>query len=305
MPLDGMPKFQPDAKEKKWGLDQEQIHFRRQMQEKLKSAFIVEYPETEEDAFAQSGISYFDNRKIIMLVNEAREMEREKEPRRDSFYTVWEEPEPDHLYALGADTAEGIGADYSTFKILCITCRAQAMAYRGHVSIDQFYRDINTFGRAYNNALAGIERNNHGHAVLLGLRQICHYPNLYIEKEDTRIIVDLSKKRPEPKYGWGTTAITKPLMMDQVKLALEGDSREDEHTFQPEYRIQDLILLSECLTFRQDGVKLSAASGYHDDSIMAEAIAFQMYLLAKRGKSRSLNTGRLLLGEERENVVEQ
>jgi hypothetical protein len=304
MPLNGMQAFVPDAKEKKWGLDQEQIHFRRQMQEKLKSAFIVEYPETEEDAFAQSGIGFFDNRKIVTLVREARDMDSKNEPVRDSLYTIWEPAQPGHLYVLGADTAEGIGADYSTFKILCVTCRAQAMAYRGHVSIDQFYNDINTWGRKYNTAIAGIERNNHGHAVLLGLRQVCKYPKIFIEKDaETRIIVDLSKKRPEPKYGWHTTSITKPLMLDQLKLAVEGDGLEDENNFEPEYRIRDLTFLSECLTFRQDGIKMQAASGYHDDVIMAEAIAFQMYLLAKRGRLNIQKLGRLILGEDRENVV--
>lgn len=305
MPLNGQPSLLPDNREKKWGLDQEQIHFRRQMQEKLKNAFIVEYPETEEDAFAQSGISYFDNKKIVTLVREAREMDAQQEPmHRDALYTIWEEPHPGHIYVLGADTAEGLGADYSTFKVICVTCRAHAMAYRGHVSIDQFYKDIDHWGRKYNKALAGVERNNHGHAVLLGLRTVCKYPNIFIEKDDdTRIIVDLSKKRKEPKYGWATTSLTKPLMMDQLKLAVEGDGLEDETNFQPEYRIRDLVFLSECLTFRQDGIKLSAASGYHDDAIMAEAICFQMYLLAKRGMSRMKNSGGLILGEDRENIV--
>jgi hypothetical protein len=271
------------------------------MREQLKSAFIVEYPETEEDAFAQSGIGYFDNRKIITLVQEAREMDNQLPPRKDDFITVWEEPHPGHVYVMGSDTAEGLGADYSTFKILCVTCRQHAVAYRAHVSIDTFYEQINEYGRKYNTCLVGVERNNHGHAVLLGLRQVCNYPNLYMEKEgETRIIVDLSKKRPEPKYGWHTTAITKPLMCDQLKMAVEGDGAEDEHTFQPEYRIRDLTFLSECLTFRQDGNKLSAASGYHDDAIMAEAIAYQMYSIAKRGISRTHQLGRFILGEDRE-----
>ena len=56
-------------------------------------------------------------------------MDAKNEPKRDYLWTIWEEPQPGHIYALGADTAEGIGADYSTFKILCVTCRAQAMAY--------------------------------------------------------------------------------------------------------------------------------------------------------------------------------
>ena len=169
LPLNGSPYLIPDKREQLAGLDQEQIHFRRQMMAKLKSSFFVEYPETEEDAFAQSGANFFDNRKVVVLAKEAREMPPVEETDR---YVIWEKHHDGHSYVIGADVAEGIDGDYSVFKVLCRTCRAEAMMYRGHVGIDTFYKDLNEWGRKYNNALIGIERNNHGHAVILGLRAI-------------------------------------------------------------------------------------------------------------------------------------
>ena len=37
------------------------------------------------------------------------------------------------------------------------------------------------------------------------------------------------------------------------------------------------MLFDEALTFQQDGVKLGAMAGKHDDDIIATAIALQMY----------------------------
>lgn len=281
LPMNGLPDYYPDAREKAFKLSQPQIHFRRQMMTKLKSDFFVEYPETEEDSFAQSGTMFFNNKKIIVLAKEARNSIKSPEETTDR-YTVYESPQRYHRYAMGADVAEGLNQDYSCFKVICTTCRQEAMSYRAHVGIDTFYRDLNEWGRRYNNALLGVERNNHGHAVLLGLREDCNYPNLYHEDpKDFPIIRDLSRPRPELKWGWHTTATSKETMLQHLKLAIEGESEEDENNFQPEYRVYDMQFLSECLTFQRDGNKLGATTGKNDDTIIASAIAYQMYLKLK------------------------
>lgn len=297
MPLNGLRDYVPDKRERLANLNQEQIHFRRQMQHRLKSAFFVEYPETEEDAFAQSGANFFNNKKVVILAKEARGKEPLEETDR---YIIWEKPQHDHIYAMGVDVAEGIEGDYSVFKVLCRTCRQEAMRYRDHVGLDTFYRDINTWGIAYKKCLVGVERNNHGHAILLGLREMCKYPNLYFEKaKPTRLIEKMDKVPQEKKYGWHTTPQTKAPMLDRLQIAIEGNSEEDENTFQPEFTVYDTGFLSECLTFQKDGVKLQAVSGKHDDNVMATGIAFQMYLqVGKRLASGSLD--QVLTGAERE-----
>jgi len=281
LPMDGVPHYFPDKRERELNLTQEQIHYRRQKMSQLKTAFFVEYPETPEDAFAQSGTMFFNNKKIIATAREARNIVNLNIETTDK-YIIFENPQYKHRYAIGADVAEGLNQDYSAFKVLCLTCRQEAMAYRAHVGIDTFYRDLNEWGRKYNNALLGVERNNHGHAVLLGLKEDCEYPNLFHEDEKDRpIIVDLSKPRPEPKWGWHTTATSKETMLQHLKIAVEGESEEDENSFEPDYRVYDLQFLSECLTFQRNGNKLEAASGKNDDTIIASAIAYQMYLKLK------------------------
>lgn len=302
MPLNGLPPYYPDKREREFGLNQQQIHFRRQLMAKIKDDFFVEYPETEEDAFAQAGTMFFNNRKIIVLAREARKMVAEMlHMEQSDRYTIFEQPNRKHRYVIGADVSEGIGNDFSSFKVLCLTCRQEAMSYRAHVGIDTFYKDLDKWGRAYNDALLGVERNNHGHAILLGLRNDCNYPNLYHEDpKDAPIIRDMSKARPELKYGWQTTATTKETMCAHLKLAVEGDSEEDENNFQPDYRIYDLQFLSECLTFERDGNKLGATIGKNDDTIISSAIAYQMYLKLKQKMVRG-ETGleKVMIGVER------
>ena len=297
LPLNGLAMYRAEQRELKAKMSQEQIHFRRQMMSRLKNAFFIEYPEEEEDAFAQSGVMFFDNKKIITLAREARSS---KTCESTDLWDIWEYPIIGHRYVIGADTAEGIDGDYSVFKIMCMDCRQEAMRYRGHVRIDQFYRDLDFWGRRYHNALMAVERNNHGHAVLLGLRENCQYPNLFVENPDTRIFVKTNARRPEIKYGWNTTLTTKTIMLDQFKVALEGEPEEDAENFHPDFTVHDQTLLSECLTFQRDGVKLSAISGKHDDVVMASAIAFQMYLKNRHRSTSGLPQGKVLTGAERQ-----
>lgn len=305
IPLGDLPQFIPDKNETALRLNQEQIHYRRLMRSKLKNDFQVHYPECEEDAWAQSGSSFFDSRKIGVLAKEARQINIEFPPSEvTDRYTVWEKPVKGHVYAIGADVAEGLDGDYSAFKVLCLTCRQEAMAYRDHVGVDTFYKDLNQYGLAYNRALLAVERNNHGHAVILGLRETSKYPNLFADREpDPRLFGDLSKPPKEKRYGWLTTAANKVAICDALKIALEGDSEEDENTFRPDYTVRDLTLLSECLTFQRDGVKLSAATGKHDDAVMASAIAYQMFLHLKH-RSIQDGLGRVSVVAEREIPVE-
>jgi len=55
--------------------------------------------------------------------------------------------------------------------------------------------------------LVAVERNNHGHAVILELNESPELPNLYVHKDD--------------KLGWLTDRISRPLMIDGFIDAVE------------------------------------------------------------------------------------
>jgi len=293
-------------------LDLEQILFRRSKQKQLKGLYRQEFPETDDDAFLTSGHKYFEPRKIHRLLLEAKDWASEhaaditEDPNED--WIQWEKPQKGHIYAAGADTSEG-AIDYSYLKIICVTCRQEAFRYRARVGVDVFYRQCDKWGREYRNALLAPERNNHGHAVILGLTEICHYPNIYKEEkirpaiEVVKGVSATSHDRTEQRIGWQTDRVSKFTMLDDLKYAIEGDSAEDEDHFFPEFRVFDQILLSECLTFEEIDGKLQAIEGKHDDGVMATAIAFQMYKRLRRYVRTYAHEGKkagILLGSPRE-----
>lgn len=263
-------------------LEAEQVLFRRAMVKEHRGLFSEKYPETDEDAFLTSGTKFFDPRKIHRLLLEAKSWVRDNPvvEDEDGDWIQWEQPTPKHIYAAAGDTAEGLDGDFCYLKIMCVTCRRDAFRFRARCGVDVFYRACDKWGRAYKNALLAIERNNHGHAVILGLEEICHYPNLYKEDDNTRAVLGLDKK--EPKTGWLTDKASKPLILDQYKFAIEGDSDEDEDNFQPQFTVLDQVTITEALTFEQLDGKLKAIEGKHDDGVMASAIAYQMYKRLRR-----------------------
>ncbi len=282
-----------DLMKKDYGLvlDAEQLLWRRITKKKMKSLFPQEFPETELDAFLASGIMFFDAKKIMALYNEARDWHDEagpvdQDPQGD--WMMFHKPEKYHVYAAGADTSEGAN-DHCCLKIVDVTAQREVLVYRARVGVKKFYSVCDHFGRLFNNALLGVERNNHGHAVLLGLQEDKKYPNLYYtEKRQNRAV---AKDIPEKKYGWETTGQSRPIMLDQLKANIEGDPEEDEDHFSPLFTVYDKTFLSEALTFQEVDGKFQAVAGKFDDDVFATAIMNQMFQTVLRRRTVSSPTG--------------
>lgn len=254
-------------------IEDSQIIYRRAKRRELKRLYHEQFVEDDVSCFLASGQAFFDGAKLGALIKAA-------EPKRgrqvSDEWEIWEEPTHKHLYVGGADVAEGNGGDYSVLAIICLTCKRTAARYHAHCGVDSFYRTCNSTGVKYNRALLGIELNNHGHAVVMGLREI-GYPNLYKQDHKHRIIKS-SRDNVAIKFGWETTADSKPVMLDHLKVALEGDSESDEDNFDPAIEWLDTEFLKEALTIHEQGGKIQAVTGKHDDLVIAYAIAWQMYL---------------------------
>jgi len=276
-------------------LEPSQVLFRRQKKRTLKSTFPQEYPETDEDAFITSGSHFFNNKKLLALLNEAREWHREEKYfKKTDDYICFEPPNKEDFFVAGADTSEGVD-DYSVLKIINVTKRREAFVYRARCGIKEFYQVCNEWGRKYNNALLAVEDNNTGHAVLLGLVEDCKYPNLYKERKATR----LKKDKIKFKLGWHTDKISRTLLLNDLKYAIEEDDNIDVDHFLPEFTIFDLNLLKEGLTFIKNNTKFEAEAGKYDDDIFATGIAFQLYKEYKYVDSRKTYKG-VLIGATRE-----
>ena len=171
-------------------------------------------------------------------------------------------PRLDHKYVVGVDVAEGVtGGDYSVVTIWDRNTGDEVAHWRGHRPPDVLATILNRWGRYYHDAMMVVEINNHGLTTVTGLKNLL-YPQMYFRP----MKFDGIGSTWSEHMGWRTTNVTKPLMIDELHEALRGGS----------LKIHTEETLKEMLTFIYDNANnMTAQDGFHDDSIMSCAIAFQ------------------------------
>lgn len=241
-------------------LTHEQIAYRRFKKSEMRKSsfdktvvsFEQEYPEDDKSCFLSSGDAVLDLFKINEMITNA------KDPIRIiNGIKIYKEPVKDRLYIIGADPAEGVGKDSSAAVVLDSVTLDLVAVYKGFLKPADFASKLVEIADLYKSPnryppLVAVERNNHGHAVLLELDHLS-YPNIYCSERDQ-------------KPGWKTDGISRPLMLDRLIEAIESDY----------LLIYDKDILSECLTLINNNGKIEAATGKHDDLIIACAIALQI-----------------------------
>lgn len=186
--------------------------------------------------------------------------------------TIYFPPRENRTYVLGADVAEGVtGGDYSVFTIFDRKSGDEVAFWRGYMAPEKFGHLIDKCGRFYNNALAAIEINNHGLTTVTALKNKM-YPQIYFRPV---LKMDTMGTRFSDRLGWKTTRVTKPLMIDDLRESLADGS----------FKIHTEKTLDEMLTFvfGDDG-EMTTQSSFHDDSIIASAIALQAFKVMFGGK---------------------
>jgi hypothetical protein len=241
-----------------------------------------EYPSDALEAFVQSARQVFDN---SVLARHSQRIKDEIAARAAEGAPAWaevegltlyEEPDAAHDYILSADVAEGRETgDYSDASVVCRQTGRECASLRGHWPMEVFAQKLDELGYRFNQALLAVEKNNHGHAVLLALTSgIAHerwsgariaYPKLYHYKPENAPGI---RQRAEP--GWVTTSRTKPLMIDSLLRGLR-----DEVYFPREQRF-----LREATDFEMDERgSMGAPDGRNDDMVMSRAIGAHLLLL--------------------------
>ena len=239
--------------------------------------FHQEYPSTPDEAFIASGRPVFATTSLKAYMENIKPpiktgyLEEDGKFVDDSkgYIKIWNMPEPNKFYCMGADVAEGlITGDYSCGCVVDEDFRLCA-AWHGHVDPDVFGDELVKLAKFYNEAYLGVESNNNGSSTLRSIVKK-EYWNIYFQKSYNKINESISQK-----IGWNTNVRTKPLMINMLAsyiremwLDLPWDT-----------------LISECFTYVKgdDGVTTNAQSGCHDDTVMALAVALQL-LLEGRGE---------------------
>lgn len=211
-----------------------------------------QYPETDAEALApRSQDKRIPWTWLEPCYEEAEPLTREGFPALPSL-TVFEPPVPGRRYVAGADPAEGNpNSDESATCFMDAETGRQVAVLAGLLDCSVFASQSAVVCRWYGgegrHCPLLVERNNHGHAVLLWLRD---------NAKDVKL---LSGKDGKP--GWVSSTLGKSLMYDTTADAVRCE----------EVSVADFQTLTQLQSV--EGSTLRAPEGQHDDRATAFALA--------------------------------
>ena len=287
-----------------YDLDNEQIAWRRWCIRNNcgndVNTFKQEYPSCPEEAFIASGECIFDKDIIVSQIEHNRplisgwkrgefEYKKTMHPvknekgevvaidkrisdikfieKENGLITIHQEPSvkrnadneiiAKRRYTIGGDTA-GLGLDYYTAKVVADdTQETVATLRKQRIDEDKYADQVYCLGKYYHDALIGLE-TNYSYAPTKELVEL-DYPNLYQRKR-----YETTTREIQKVFGFETSRLTKPIILQSLVTTMREKPTAE----------CDIATLKEMLTFvRKENGKQEAQEGYHDDLVMAKAIA--------------------------------
>lgn len=177
---------------------------------------------------------------------------------------------PPAKYVIGVDVSEGKlndgdpnkRNDYSVIDIMNAKTYKTAARWRGHIDPDLLGAVVYNLGKFYNDALVGVEINNHGLTTVQHLRNN-FYRNLYMRETSE----EQQFQERTAVMGWQTNRKTKPKIINNLASAIRESDILD----------LDIVFIRECMTYVVDDQgHFNAQTGMFDDTVMAKAIALEM-----------------------------
>lgn len=213
------------------------------------------YPSNPTEAFRTSGTARFRQEWVEAQSVNVREPLEFTQIRGDlttlEHVEVYQLPRRSRTYVIGADTSEGVNGDFNDAVVLDESSWEEVAHLSGQWEPDYFAKQLITLSLAYNKAMVAVERNNHGHAVIVTFKLL----------QFTNIV-----RHDDKRYGIKTDVKSKPRMIDGLAEALR-----DQLVI-----IRSQATLSELLIYRREpGGGTSAPPGinFHDDRVMSLAFA--------------------------------
>jgi hypothetical protein len=182
-----------------------------------------------------SGDMIFDRQKLDQM--------QPTEPMEDrGGFLIWSDYNPRHRYAIGADTAKGVGRDSSASVLIDFTQvpNEQVGSYANAlIPPDSFAHELRRQGHNFGTCLLAPEVNNQGYATLNELKRIYPLGSIFMRTQTGKHLK--ARERQTYELGWETNAATKPDMIYQLKQAVE-----DGHL-----KINDKRILDEMRRYNQ------------------------------------------------------
>jgi hypothetical protein len=233
---------------KKHKLSGKQIGFRRSLERSYGALRSQEFAEDAETCFRATGDCTFE---VSAIEQRMAELDEPFETRRNGALHIYCLAYPDRKYIVAVDTAGGgSSGDFAAIQVVDLKTGKQCAELQQRLRPAELAHVAAELAKEYAGALIAVERNNHGHSVLAYLERSEHYANVYVQRDG--------------QAGWLTNMVSKPDAIARFgALLLE----------QPEM-FASKRLLGECRTYVSgESGKTGAASGAHDDLVMAMAIA--------------------------------
>lgn len=241
---------------------------RVEIEKKGARKFRVEYPENDVDPFEATGGGIFDSAYLKIKA----------QPRG---------PVPNHEYKVYLDPANGVeGGDPADIVVIDCHTGEEVAGWNGFKKQDHQAKLCCEFSDLYNGAEIGIE-SNMGEAAILEVEALGYGHRLY-KHIDIQTQRDIDDGKISYLDAWLKAKPGLP-MTDRMKRLHINAYEQAWRTGEFKCATQETI--DEARVFVQNGEKMEAKAGYHDDRIMSRAGCWYLVCHARVGHADYKGSG--------------
>jgi hypothetical protein len=174
---------------------------------------------------------------------------------------VLKTPVRDHTYVLVADTAKGVGGDYSAFTVMDITTAPYEVVakYRDkNISPLLYPNIIAKVGKDYNEAYVLVELNSSEQVPYILHDELMYENLIFVNRTMDGQVVSGGFGGGKTQFGVNTDKRVKRIGCQNFKALVE----------EKKLLIQDIDIISEISTFIEVKGSYEADDGYNDDLVM-------------------------------------
>jgi len=188
-------------------------------------------------------------------------------PKKDKWgLDVLDEPEANHVYTITADTAHGVGQDYSAFTVIDVSQIPYKLVakYYNNTTQPMIYPEVILYAALkYNNAHIMVETNDIGMQVAEALHYELEYENVMTTMMRGRLGQKLNPGFVKKSaFGVRMTKQVKRIGCSNLKDLVESDK----------LILGDFDIVNELSSFVAKGNSYEAEDGHHDDLAMCLVI---------------------------------